>query len=52
MTTDVTPADVGEMVAEAIEQDAAYIVTHKQVWHGVEKRMHAIKAACDYRLER
>lgn len=52
MTSDVTPADVGEMVAEGIEQDAAYIVTHKQVWPGVEKRMQAIKDACDYRLAR
>jgi short-subunit dehydrogenase len=50
--SDVTPADVGEMVAEAIERDASHIVTHKSVWPGVEKRMLAIKAACDYRLER
>ena len=47
--SDVTPADVGEMVAEGIEQNAAYILTHKDVWPGVEKRMNAIKAACDYR---
>jgi short-subunit dehydrogenase len=52
MTSDVTPADVGEMVVEGIEQDAAYVVTHKQVWPGVEKRMQAIKDACDYRLAR
>jgi NAD(P)-dependent dehydrogenase (short-subunit alcohol dehydrogenase family) len=52
LTSDVTPADVGEMVAEAIEQDAPYIVTHKQVWPGVEKRMLAIKTACEYRLSR
>jgi NAD(P)-dependent dehydrogenase (short-subunit alcohol dehydrogenase family) len=51
MPIEVTPVEVGEMVAEAIEQDAAYIVTHKNVWPGVEKRMNAIKAACDYRLE-
>ncbi|MDR2856836.1 MAG: SDR family oxidoreductase [Novosphingobium sp.] len=51
MTSDVTPADVGEMVAEAIEQDAPYIITHKDIWPGVERRMTAIKAACDYRLE-
>ena len=47
----IVAADVGEMVADAIEQDAAFIVTHKDVWRGVEKRMNAIKAACDYRLE-
>jgi len=52
LTSDVTSADVGAMVAEGIEQDAPYIITHKQVWPGVEKRMNAIKAACDYRLER
>jgi hypothetical protein len=46
---EVTPADVGEMVAEAIDQDAPYIVTHKDVWPGVARRMEAIKAACDYR---
>jgi NAD(P)-dependent dehydrogenase (short-subunit alcohol dehydrogenase family) len=46
----ITPADVGEMVAEGIEQDAAFIITHKDVWRGVEKRMEAIKDACDYRL--
>jgi NAD(P)-dependent dehydrogenase (short-subunit alcohol dehydrogenase family) len=46
----ITPADVGEMVAEGIEQDAAFIITHKDVWRGVEKRMEAIKEACDYRL--
>jgi hypothetical protein len=40
------------MVAEAIEQDAPFIVTHKNVWPGVEQRMLAIKAACDYRRER
>ena len=47
----ITAADVGEMVADAIEQNMAHIVTHKDVWRGVEKRMNTIKAACDYRLE-
>jgi NAD(P)-dependent dehydrogenase (short-subunit alcohol dehydrogenase family) len=52
MPVEVVPAEVGEMVAEAIEQDAPFIVTHKRgVWPGVEKRMLAIKAACDYRRE-
>ncbi|MBW8752922.1 MAG: SDR family oxidoreductase [Sphingomonadales bacterium] len=51
MPVEVTAAEVGEMVTEAIEQDAAYVVTHKSVWPGVEKRMLAIKAACDYRRE-
>jgi NAD(P)-dependent dehydrogenase (short-subunit alcohol dehydrogenase family) len=49
MPVEVTPAEVGEMVAAAIQQDAPFIVTHKSVWPGVEKRMAAIKAACDYR---
>jgi NAD(P)-dependent dehydrogenase (short-subunit alcohol dehydrogenase family) len=52
LTSDVSAADVGEMVAEGIEQDAPFVITHKQVWPGVEARMQAIKAACDYRLER
>jgi NAD(P)-dependent dehydrogenase (short-subunit alcohol dehydrogenase family) len=52
MPIEVTPAEVGEMVAEGIEEDAAYIVTHKNVWPGVATRMLAIKDACDYRRER
>jgi NAD(P)-dependent dehydrogenase (short-subunit alcohol dehydrogenase family) len=53
MPVEVVPADVGEMVAEAIEQDAPYVVTHRDgVWPGVEARMQAIKAACDYRRDR
>jgi NAD(P)-dependent dehydrogenase (short-subunit alcohol dehydrogenase family) len=47
----IGPAEVGEMVADGIEQNAAHIITHKDVWRGVEKRMLGIKAACDYRLE-
>lgn len=46
----IGPADVGLMVADGIEQNAAYIITHKDVWPGVEKRMNEIKAACDYRI--
>jgi predicted TIM-barrel enzyme len=49
MTSDITPVHVGEMVAEAIERDEPYVVTHTGVWTGVEKRFDAIKAACDYR---
>jgi NAD(P)-dependent dehydrogenase (short-subunit alcohol dehydrogenase family) len=49
MPVEVTPADVGEMVADGIEKNAPFVVTHKDVWPGVEKRMLAIKAACDYR---
>jgi NAD(P)-dependent dehydrogenase (short-subunit alcohol dehydrogenase family) len=47
--SDVTPADVGEIVADAIARDHAYVVTHDDVWPGVEKRMATIRAACDYR---
>jgi NAD(P)-dependent dehydrogenase (short-subunit alcohol dehydrogenase family) len=47
--SDVTPSDVGEMVADGIAQNAAYILTHKDVWPGVERRMNAIREACDYR---
>jgi len=46
----ITAGDVGQMVAEAIEQDAAYVMTHKDVWRGVEKRMEGLKQACDYRV--
>ena len=49
--SELTPADIGEMVADGIARDAAHIITHKDVWRGVEKRTNAIKAACDYRLE-
>ncbi len=48
--SDVTPADVGEMVADAIERNASHIVTHKDVLRGVEKRFDAIREACEYRL--
>ena len=47
----ISADDVGEMVADGVAQNAAYIITHKDVWRGVEKRMNGIKAACDYRLE-
>ena len=47
----VSPAEVGEMVADGIAQDAAHIITHKDVWRGVERRANAIKEACAYRLE-
>ncbi len=46
----IAAADVGEMVADGIEQDLAYIITHKDVWPGVSKRCDAIKAGCDYRI--
>lgn len=48
--SEVTPDQVGEMVADGIERNASHIVTHKDVWRGVEKRMEAIREACEYRL--
>jgi short-subunit dehydrogenase len=45
--SDVTPADVGRMVIRGIEADAPYILTHPDAWPGIEKRMLAIKAACE-----
>lgn len=48
-TSEVTPAAVGEMVAEAIEADAPYVVTHPEVWPTVEARMAPIRAACELR---
>lgn len=47
--SDVTPADVGELVAQAIEENASHIVTHKGCWAQSEKRFGQIKAACDLR---
>ena len=47
--SDVTPELVGAMVVDGIERDAAYIMTHKDTWAPVEKRMQAIREACDYR---
>ncbi len=47
--SDVTPADVGAMVAQAIEDNASHIVTHKGCWQQSEPRFAAIKAACDLR---
>ncbi len=49
--SDVTPADVGRMVAVGIEADAAFIVTHKDVLTSVEKRFATIREACDFRRE-
>jgi NAD(P)-dependent dehydrogenase (short-subunit alcohol dehydrogenase family) len=48
--SDVTARDVGEMVADAIERDAPYIITHKDVLPGLEKRMARLREACEYRL--
>ncbi|MCT2398190.1 SDR family oxidoreductase [Novosphingobium mangrovi (ex Huang et al. 2023)] len=47
--SDITPRDVGEMVAAAIENDEAVVVTHKHVWQSMEPRLAAIRAACDLR---
>ena len=47
--SDVTPADVGSMVAEAIEKDAPYIITHRDVWPSLERRMDDLRAACEAR---
>lgn len=47
--SDVTPADVGRMVVEAIEADAPAVVTHKGVWKSMQPRLEALKAASDLR---
>ncbi len=44
----VSTADVAAMVAEAIEQNRPYIITHPDVWPGVERRMQALKEAFDH----
>ena len=53
-TSDMPPsgtsaAEVGEMVAAAIEEDAPYVITHKGVWPGLERRMNALRQACEAR---
>jgi len=45
----VSADEVGEMVAEGIETDAAYILTHPDAWPPVAARMEAIRSACDLR---
>lgn len=49
--SDVSPEDVGAMVVDGIERNAAYIMTHRNTWPSIEKRMLAIKEACDYRRD-
>lgn len=46
---EVTPSRVGQMVAEGIERNAAYIFTHASIWPAVETRMEALREAFDYR---
>lgn len=46
--SDVAPAHVGAMVAAGIERNAAYIVTHRNSWPPIAKRMQAIREACDH----
>lgn len=48
--TTISADDVGRMVVDGIERNAAHIITHKDVWRSVEERMNAIREACDYRL--
>jgi hypothetical protein len=40
------PAQVGDMVLEGVERDAAYIITHRDHWPAIERRMEAIRIAC------
>ncbi len=41
----VSTVDVATMVAEAIEQNRPYIITHPDAWPGVERRMQVLKEA-------
>jgi NAD(P)-dependent dehydrogenase (short-subunit alcohol dehydrogenase family) len=43
--SDVTPADVGAMVVEAVEADRLYCLTHPGVWATIEKRMGPLREA-------
>lgn len=46
-SSDITSADVGQMVVRGIEAGAPYILTHPNAWPGIEQRMRAIQAACE-----
>lgn len=45
----VSAAEVGRIVADGIERNASHIITHKNVWPGVEARMLEIKTECLFR---
>ena len=49
MKSDVTPAHVGEFVAQGIENNEPFILTHAGIWPAMQPRFDAIKAACDKR---
>lgn len=48
-TPTTSPAEIGEMVIHAIENNEAVIVTDKDFWKVVEYQIAPIKAACDLR---
>jgi NAD(P)-dependent dehydrogenase (short-subunit alcohol dehydrogenase family) len=48
-TPTTTPAEIGEMVVSAIENDEAVIVTDKDFWKVMEYQLAPIKAACEVR---
>ena len=45
----VTPAHVGAMVVEAIEQDAPHLMTHPGGWPRMQRRLDALRAAAELR---
>jgi NAD(P)-dependent dehydrogenase (short-subunit alcohol dehydrogenase family) len=47
--SDVSPADVGAMVVDAIAADRLYCLTHPGVWATIEKRMGPLRDACALR---
>jgi NAD(P)-dependent dehydrogenase (short-subunit alcohol dehydrogenase family) len=49
MKSDVTPAHVGEFVAQGIERNEPYILTHAGIWPAIAPRCEALKAACEIR---
>jgi len=46
---EVSAVQVGDMVVDGIERNADYIITHRNAWPAIEKRMEAIRQACAYR---
>jgi hypothetical protein len=49
MKTDVTPDHDGEFVAQGIQRDEPFILTHSGIWPAIQPRFDQLKAACDLR---
>jgi len=45
----VTPDHVGEFVAQGIENNEPFILTHAGIWPALQPRFDALRAACEKR---